>query len=256
MLQRVQRSFALVTSAAALALLSVAPLAASAAPFLQLDIGGGTYDTTLADIVTSADQFTLYTYVNPSPSDGNVLGDTYYLSIALSPQTGPAHASLGSIVVNGTTYDATADFTYGVPPIEANGTAAHDAGDLPQHGVYETFFIEVPFSLDPTLVSGEYNTADDPGLGPIAGNDMYYRAFDIDVSGLVGVEVHFDLFTRGPGRCNGPPTNSCTDLDVVRFAPPSHDASTVPPPQVPEPTAALVFGAGVLLTTCTRRRRS
>lgn len=243
-------------SLAAFALLALAPFAAGAAPFLQLDIGGGAYDATLEDVVTSADTFTLYGYVNPNPSDGNVLGDTYYLSIALTPLTGPAHSALGSIVINGTSYDATADFTYGVPPVEADGSAAHDAGDLPQHGAYETFFLQVPFTLDPTLVSGEYDTADTPGLGPIAGDDMYYAAFDIDVSGLVGSEVHFDLFTAGPGRCNGPDRNACTDVDVVRVAPPSHDASTIPPPQVPEPTAALVFGAGLLVATCGRRRRA
>jgi hypothetical protein len=253
MLQQIQRSLVLGTSFAAL--LALAPLAAGAAPFLQLDIGGGTYDATLEDVVTSADTFTVYGYVNPNPADGNVLGDTYYLSIALTPQVGPTHAALGSITVNGVVYDATADFTYGVPPIEADGTAAHDAGDLPQHSSYETFFIEVPFTLNPALVSGEYDTAETPGLGPIAGDDMYYAAFDIDVSAL-NSEVHFDLFTRGPGRCTGPDRNACTDVDVVRFAPPSHDASTIPPPQVPEPTAALVFGAGVLVASCGRRRRA
>ena len=224
--------------------------AASAVPVLQLDIaGGGSYDAADETIVTSADTFTVYAYATPSGnvSSSSILGRTHYLSIALTPGTDAAGETLGSFAVNGTTYDATADMTYGVPPIEASGTAAHDGGDLGQHGVFVTHFVQIPFTFTAANVSGEYNTAGAPGSGPIAGDDMYYAAFTVDKTLLDDLQqLHFDLFTvnvRG------------TDRDIDRFAPFSHDAGTVAPP-VPEPTAALIFGGALLLTKVSTRRRN
>lgn len=245
------RFLSLFSAAALAALLSFAPTAAQAVPVLQLDILGGTYDTVTDTIVTDADTFTLYAYLN-----GGSLDDTYYLSVALAPQVS-SPANLGSFVVNGTTYAATGDMTYGVPPIEADGTAAHDGGDFPPHGIFETYFIEIPFQFDPANLSGLYNTQDDPGLGPIPGSDMYFAAFQVDRSGLAsGTELHFDLYTKAAGQCPGPPTKPCADLDFGIFAPPSHDAGTVPgTPPVPEPSAALVFAAGAVLAGCARRTR-
>ena len=117
--------------------------------------------------------------------------------------------------------------TYGVPPIEANGTAVHDGGDLGQHGIFETYFVEIPFQMSVTRRSGEYNTADYPGLGPISGNTMYYTAFEIDRTGLpAGYELHFDLYTVETRRAAASPPRT-TDTDIARFAPFSHDAGTV-----------------------------
>jgi hypothetical protein len=175
------------------------------------------------------------------------LGRTFYLSIALTPESSSPE-TLGSFTVDGSTYLATSDMTYGVPPIEASGRAAHDGGDLGRHGIFSTHFVQIPFTFSAANRSGEYNTADDAGQGPIAGNDMYYAAFTIDKSLLDDAhQLHFDLFSVSTGRHG--------DRDIDRFAPFSHDAATVASP-IPEPTAALIFGGALLLTKVSTRRHS
>lgn len=230
--------------------LTFLPLVAGAVPVLQLDIAGGTYDPVTQTIVTSADSFTVYAYGTP---DNNVslaaLKDTQlYLSIALTPSPGVAGGTLGSFTVNGTEYFATSDMTYGVPPIEADGTAGHDGGDLGDHGIFDTYFLEIPFQYtDASPTSGEYNTQDDAGQGPIAGDDMLYAAFDVDKSNLSSsYQLHFDVYSKEPGQRS-------PDLDKDIFAPFSHDAGTV---ATPEPTAALVFAVGLAATRYAGRRRS
>ncbi len=234
--------------------------AASAVPVLQLDIAGGQYANASETIVTSADAFTVYSYATPSGnvSSSSILGTTFYLSVALTPETTPNGANLGSFTVNGHTYLATQDMTFGVPPIETNGTASHDGGDLGAHDIYSTHFVEIPFTFTAANRSGEYNTADHAGQGPIAGNDMYYAAFSVDKSLLSNSkQLHFDLYSvnqSDSSRRNG----GDVDRDINRFAPFSHDAGTIARPgaPVPEPTAALVFGAALLITSYSTRRRS
>ena len=226
----------------------LASTAASAVPVLQLDIAGGHYANGDETIVTSADSFDVYAYATPSGNTSRytILHTTYYLSIALTPQTHAA-ASLGSFTVNGTTYQATADMTYGVPPIESNGTAGHDGGDLGSHGIYSTRFLEIPFTFTAANRSGEYNTADHAGQGPIAGHSMYYAKFSVDKSLLDDLhQLHFDLYSESV---------RWGDRDISKFAPFSHDAGTIAAP-VPEPTAALVFGTALLVTKLSTRRRS
>jgi hypothetical protein len=227
----------------------LASTTASAVPVLQLDIAGGSYDAADETIVTSADSFTVYAYATPTGNArrSSIVGRTYYLSIALTPETRRSGADLGSFTVNGTVYDATADMTFGVPPIEASGRTTYDGGDLARHGIYSTHFVQIPFTFSAANRSGEYNTADDPGSGPIAGNDMYFAAFTVDKSLLADThQLHFDLFSVR--------TSWFGDRDIDRFAPFSHDAATVGSP-VPEPTAALIFGGALLLTKVSTRRR-
>lgn len=235
--------------------------AASAVPVLQLDIAGGRYDRSSETIVTSADAFTVYAYATPSGNvrSSSILGTTFYLSVALTPETNRNGANLGSFTVNGRTYLATQDMTFGVPPIETNGTAAHDGGDLGNHGVYSTHFVEIPFTFTAANRSGEYNTANSAGQGPIAGNDMYYAAFSVDKSLLSdSKQLHFDLYSVTARSSGGNGNRGTIDRDINRFAPFSHDAGTVAPPgaPVPEPTAALVFGTALVLTSYSTRRRS
>jgi len=234
--------------------LSLLPLVASAVPVLQLDIAGGQYDHASETIVTSDDSFTVYAYGTPQGNNWaarrQVLGRTLYLSVALTPETSRYGAAAGSFTVNGVTYQATADMTYGVPPIESNGTAGHDGGDLGGHDIFRTHFVEIPFELtSASPTSGEYDTQDHAGQGPIAGDDMYYAAFTVNTSGLAeGYELHFDLY--GVQRRHG------GDRDIDIFAPFSHDAATIPGGRpVPEPTAAIVFAAGLAATRFAGRRR-
>jgi len=235
--------------------LLLAPLAASAVPILQLDIAGGSYDTTTETIVTSSNSFTVYAYATPSgqASASELLGTRFYLSIALTPKTGPTPASLGSFTVNGHLYNATSDMTYGVPPVEANLGAGSDPGDLSPHDIFNTFFVEVPFQLAAANTSGAYDTALHPGQGPIAGHDMFYAAFNVDKSALSSsVQLHFDQYTKFEGHNRG----NVGDLDIAIHAPFSHDAGTIPGKPVPEPTAAMVFAIGLGAARYAGRRSS
>ena len=219
---------------ALLALLVLGTQAAHAVPTLQLDIFGGTYDPITETIVTDSDTFTVYAYATPgNVSEAEILAETYYLSIALTPATSQP-ADLGSFVVDSTTVHVTDDMLFGTPPFEAN--MAFDAQDLAKHGIFPTYFTELQFTFDGNDVSGIYNTQDDSGSGPKAGMGMLFAAFEFDKSDLSNdVELHMDLYNTKV-RSNG-------DIDRDDFAPFSHDAGTAP---VPEPSAALLFGLGGL----------
>lgn len=203
-----------------------------ALPSLQLDIGGGVYDPVTETIVTPSGPFTLYAYLIPDPAPGPtaLLGDTYYISAAIAPQVGPAASSLGSFTFNGTTVNVTSDMTFGTPPIEA--APLHQAGDLPKHGIYNTYYKEFAFQFNDANQSAPYNTQTMTGIGPQPGTGMYYTAFSLNTALLnSGVFVHFDLYNT---IANSP------DRTVNSFAPFSHDAQTVP-----EPTSLLLLGSGL-----------
>ena len=211
---------------------------ALAVPTLQLDIGGGYYDAVDETITTNDTIFTVYALATPgSVSEADILADTYYLSIALTPQTSDP-AGLGSITVNGVTINV-ADMLYGTPPLD--GTVDPD---LPSHGIYDTLYAEIEFTLDPALTSAKYNSQDDPGGLDTTGTGTYYAAFDIDASGLdASVGLHFDLYNLAVKK-------GSTELDG--FAPFSHDAAMV---RVPEATTIALLGLGLLGLGFVSRRR-
>jgi len=211
-------------------------------PTLQLDIAGGTYSSsndgqTEETIVAPADTFTLYAFLIPNSS--NKLDDTYYISAAVVPKTGPGGQTLGSFVFGSVTINVTQDMTYGVPPVETVFTQLYDPKDLPPHGVYETFFKEFEVHFDSDHQMEPYNTQDrakTKGAIPTSGTGMYYVTFQVDVSGLEpGYIIHFDLYNTKI-RCNG-------DVDVTKFAPFSHDAESRV--RVPEPASLLLLGIGL-----------
>lgn len=233
---------------------------ANAVPVLQLGIAGGTYNWSTQTVVATSSSFSLFAFLEPNSS--NTLSDTYYLSMAITPQISTP-ADLGSFTFNGTTVNVTSDMTYGTPPIDEFSASA-DAGDLPSHGMFPTYFKEVGFSFSSSNQSGVFNTQDHPGWGPQAGSGMYYASFDIDTSNLVtGYAIHFDLYnttlcTRSKANCAGN-----IDTDLTKFAPFSHDAQSMtsvpppPPPAVPEPEtyALLLAGLGLLGFTALRKKR-
>jgi hypothetical protein len=217
---------------------------ASAVPVLQLDIAGGVYDLGTETIIGMSDPFTLYAILTPhenaTPDQiAALLADTYYVSVALTPKIGLPGASLGSFEFDGVTVNATTDMTYGVPPIEANGTALFDANDLSKHNIFETYFSEFDFTFNPANRAVVYNTADNPG-GPTlsAGGGAYFAAFDVDSRLLAsGYDLHFDLYNTDVKRRG--------DIDVDDFAPFSHDAECCRQ-QVPEPSSVILLGSGLV----------
>ena len=230
----------------------VAPLLAGgpalAQPTLQLDILNGVYDDTTDTIVATSDQFTLYALL--IPDQDTTLADTFYISAAITPKIGPADSDLGSFTFNGTTIDVTADMVYGTAPIEADLT--HDPGDLPKHGIFETFYTEFAFTFDPNNTALAYNTQDDAGQGPTpdANGTMYFEDFLVDVSGLDSpYRIHFDAYTKI--AVNG-------DIDIEEFVPPSHDAESGVgngDHRVPEPGTMALLGAALCMGAVVRRYR-
>jgi len=218
---------------------------ARAVPTLQLDIQGGTYDWSTQTIMASGNTFSLYAYGKVGSKVS--LSDSFYVSIALVPQTSVA-GNYGSFVMNGTTLNATADMTYGTPPLESIlGGAAFDAGDLSPHGIFPTYFAEVMFGFSATDQSAIYNTQDETGSGPKAGTGMYFKRFDFDISGLApGYGLHFDLYNVK--------IKSGGDIDVHAFAPFSHDAGAMVTP-IPEPEIYAMMALGLGLVGWAGRRR-
>ena len=238
--------------AVCLASLSLAfvPQAANAVPTLQLGIAGGSYDSATQTIFSPGASFALYAYL--LPNSGNTLVDTYYISMALTPPTSTP-GSLGSFTYNSNTVNVTSGMTYGVPPIDAFSSGS-DAGDLPTHSLFPTYFKEVGFSFGSSQ-SAVFNTQDHPSWGPQTGSGMYYRVFNMDTSNLgAGYQVHFDLYNtklcvNRQGQCSG-----ATDTDITQLAPFSHDAQSFTTP-VPEPEIYVMLAAGLGLMGFVARRR-
>lgn len=234
---------------------------AQAIPQLQLSIAGGTYNSTTQTTVAASSVFTLYAYLTPG-NGANVdinalLADTYYVSMAVAPKTGPTDSILGSFKVGTSVIDVTDDMTYGTPPLEA--LADTDPGDLSSHGIFETFFYEHAFNFDSLLQTNPFDVQTSVGLTPTAGSGMYYVGFEIDVTQLLpDYAIHFDLYNSKVAKCK----NNCVpdDIDVNDFAPFSHDAGSGGgdgdggDETVPEPGSLFLIGGGLLGLWASRRR--
>jgi hypothetical protein len=240
---------------------------AMAVPSLQLDILGGTYNTTTETIVSSSSTFGLYSYLTLPNNGSNTLADTYYLSIALTPQTKTA-GNYGSIKINGNTIDITSDMVYGTAPLNDPSGVGADPHDLAGHGIFDTYYTQIDFTFDANNYISSYNTQDVrlsslPGYS--SGDEkMYYYGFTVDTSNLdPNYQVHFDLYNENLISTtsntnvivgytkNGKPiyqtstAYTLADVDVNNFAPFSHDAESGSK-KVPEPGTIRLLGAGLL----------
>ncbi|MBI1823365.1 MAG: choice-of-anchor N protein [Nitrospirae bacterium] len=224
---------------------------AFAIPSLQLDILGGTYDSSTQTIVSSSPSFKLYAYLIPDSKA--LLTDTYFISVAMTPQIGPVGVDVGSFQLNGNTVLATADMVYGTPPIDSY-TQASDPGDLSTHSIYPTYFQQYAFNFDSNDRTTGYDTQINTGVGPTpnSSGEMYFHEFDVDTTSLAApYSVHFDLYSTQSGN------NAASDTDINQFAPFSHDAESCincRSTSVPEPTTMLLVGAGMLGMVVYRRK--
>lgn len=199
-----------------------------AVPTLQLDIGGGIYNDSLQDIVATTNPFTLYALLTPDADSTRF--NSYILSIAVTPQV-QTPANLGSFTIDGVEVPVTGGMTYGTPPI----AEVDNGGDLAGHSIFPTFFLEVPFTFDPSKNAPTYDTQYQPG-GPDLTNPgpTYYRDWVISSNLFSGYFLHFDLYQLGVNPNNG-------RVGIVEFAPFSHDASVVP-----EPGTMMLLGTGLI----------
>ena len=240
------------------AVLMLVSARAEAVPVLQLDIIGGTYDWETQTIISNSNSFTLVALL--TPKDSAALYDTYYISAALTPQTPEGtNPTNSSFSFGGTTYQATEDMTYGVPPLEEGMVGTEDPGDLQRHGIYPTYFREFAFSFYPNLTTGTYDAQYDRG-GLRPGTGTYYQTWQVETALGGSYQLHFDLYdTVAKTACSGPrKTQVCgVDVDLENgagaFAPFSHDAESSPP--VPEPASMLLVGAGVAAGAFRRMRK-
>lgn len=214
------------------------PVGVHALPALQLgvlDTTGGTngisYDTVTETTLTSEDLFTVLAFGDQGNPNFH-LDDTHMLSVAITPKAGPDPVSYGSfryklpgdsdfrtpVNVGNTT-----DMNYGTPPVDTLYP------DLGSHGIYDTFYIEIPFTFDSSMIVSEFDVEN--GMQPLMldTSGMYYFPFEFDTSALAAdVELHFDLYnTVAITRPSG-----STDYATL-FAPFSHDAGTLRTPGSP-----------------------
>ena len=238
---------------------------ALAVPTLQIDLEDGYYVDATQTVVTDLELFELYAIGTPdgdnngngsgSMSEAELLAETWYLAIALVPQSGPDDPGFGSFTVGGTTYTY-ADLTYGTPPIDL-WEGNPDAGLAP-HGTYDTLYMQIAFTFDPGSDCGTYNVQDNPGeYDGGAGTGSFCETFEINIAGLTeGFNLHFDMYNSVIANNPKDGADGIYDMDAGVFAPFSHDGETnCCGRKIPEPGTLGLLGIGLLGLALSRRRK-
>jgi hypothetical protein len=246
--------------AVSLVLLGALSGAALAIPQLQLNIGGGTYDKITESIVASDDPFTLYAYLLPGGDEKKAVSvtDKFWISYALvgnDYQQVPVSAGgdLGYILINGTQINITSQMIYGAPPLETTASLmGWESGDLQKHSIFETYFNAISFYFDGKVATDPFNAQDYPGKIPTdTGGEMYFKGFNIDATNLKdGYHIHFDLYNDAlvlvEENLKKGEKVTIEDMQIVAFAPFSHDAQSNGDHKVPEPGTMILLGSGLV----------
>lgn len=212
-------------------------------PTLQLDASSGVYVYgTTESTVVSANSFTLYALFDGSK--GAIPSGTFYISAAITPKIGPTAVDFGSFTINGTTYSSSVALgnpgymQYGGPPVDSLFP------DLPYHGIFNTFYAEVPLVFSLSSKANAYDVQTQPGVPVLnPAGEFYYHSFTVDVSNMGGgYNVHFDLYDE---IIHGKKKS-------VMFAPFSHDVETNH--RVPDGGMTLAF-LGISVTSLLAFRR-
>lgn len=232
------------------------PAVSFALPALQLGGSGATYyDPVTETVVIPGSSFSLYALLDPTSFPNKltlseILNDTYYVSIALTPKE-DIPGNYGSFSLAGDditgfndiatitipSISVTDDMIYGNPPLEVLNPLV-DPHDLAKHGIFPTYYAEVGFQFNPLNKADAYNVQDNPsGFVANPGGELYYSEFSIDISSLsTEHNLHFDLYNTAVAKKGD-------DVDVYIFAPFSKDAVTR---RVPEPATMLFFIGGLI----------
>ena len=193
-----------------------------AVPRLQLDITSTStyYDSADETIKTTDPQFTLNAFLNDSDPAGD-----FFISVAVSPkQAENSGPDIGSFSADGTSYSI-GDMIWGTPPANFE--------ELPSHGAFDTYYLELAVSFNTSNTVALYNTQDGAG----SPGTMMFDDFVFDVSGLnYGYQLHFDLYEF----------DSSAKKVIIDKAPFSHDAGTNVTVTVPEPGIIALLGIGLV----------
>lgn len=215
-----------------------------AVPALQLYIEGATYNANTETWVTSSNSFRLWAI----GTIGGPGGAGPIMDVRLSAAYNTAES--GSISLGSSTTGGVGGFTDPSTPVDVMSNAGGGDGavpvlgngaDLPAHGIYVpgTSFLEWEL--------GHFDVADSPTgdfkttvPGPMGTNVAQINVYDVEITGFAS-GVHFDLYDTIAGG-NG-----------ATFAPPSHDAGTIP-----EPGSLVLLGSTLLAGVgySLRRRRN